>query len=188
MRDYKEIYTELLSLMRDSHGLGEHPKGGTYIEYPGNGFNRICLYEPIHAPSGTFSLVIYAGDTCNQARTLFKHFSYAKVLDLEKRGWITKTSFHFAWQRMNIRLTINGDGLTLGEYIEYWRWALQEGYIRKYHKSEFDLLLKRMQDSRIMNDRDVASFNEYFRTHKYQSAITCPGIINRVSYPKERLN
>jgi hypothetical protein len=174
--------------MMDGYPLGEHPIGGAYIEYPGNGFNRICLYEPKHAPSGTFSLVIYAGDTCKQAKELFKHFSYAKVLELERSEWITKSHFHFAWQRMNLPLSINGGGLTLSEYIEYWKWALREGYIRLYKKGEFDLLLKRMQDSRVMNDVDVASFNEYFRTNKYQSAITCPGLINRISYPIERLD
>jgi hypothetical protein len=187
MREHKEIYTELLSLMMENYPLGEHRIGGTYIEYPGNGFKRICLYEPKHAPSNTFSLVIYAGDTCNQARVLFKHFSYAKVLELEKSEWITKSHFHFAWQSMNLPLSINGDGLALNEYIEYWRWALKEGYIRKYNKSEFDLLLKRMQDSRVMNNTDIAGFNEYFRVYKYQSVITCPGIINIISHPIERL-
>ena len=189
MRDYKATYDRHLEIMGEGYSLGGHPVGGTYIEFPGNGFNRICLYEYEKAPQNTFSLMIFAGDTCAQARELFKHFTYEKATALEKRGWTLRSSFHFAWQRMNIRLTINGDGLKLSEYIEYWRWALGKGYIRKYNKSEFtDILLKRMQDARVMNDRDVADFNEYFRTHKYQSAITCPGIINRISYPKERLD
>ena len=46
----------------------------------------------------------------------------------------------------------------------------------------------RMRNANMMDDRDIAAFNEYFRTHNYQSAITCPGIINRISYSKERLN
>ena len=188
MREHKEIYTELLSLMKGDYPLGEHPIGGTYIEYPGNGFNRICLSEPEHAPAGTFSIEIYAGNTCNQARALYKHISYAKVLDLEKSEWTTKKDFHFTWQRMNLPLNISSDGLSLSEYIEFWRWALREGYIRLYKKSEFDILLNRMQDSRVMNDMDVVRFNEYFKTNKYQSVITCPGIINRISYPIERLN
>ena len=78
--------------------------------------------------------------------------------------------------------------MVLSKYIDFWRWALDEGYIRKYNKNEFDLLLKRMRDGNVMDDRDIADFNEYFRTHKYQSAITCPGIINRMSYSKDRLN
>jgi len=84
--------------------------------------------------------------------------------------------------------TEEDNALPLRDYIEYWRWALGEGYIRKYHRNEFDLLLSRMRDARVMDDRDIAGFNEYFRTHKYQSAITCPGITNRISHSKERLN
>jgi hypothetical protein len=188
MREHKEIYAELLSLMKADHHLGERSDGGLYIEYPGNGFNRICLHEPEHAPAGTFSLAIYAGDTCKQARALLKHISYAKVLELEKSDWTTKTNFHFAWQRKNLPINPSSDGLSLSEYIKFWRWALKEGYIRLYKKSEFDVLLKRMQDARVMNDMDVARFNKYFKTNKYQSAITCPGIINWISYPLERLN
>jgi len=188
MREHREIYTELLTLVKGEYRLGEHPIGGTYIEYPGNGFNRVCLFEPEYAPAGTFSLAIYAGDTCNQARALYKHFSYTKVLDLEKCDWTTKSHFHFAWQRKNLPIIISSDELSLGEYIGFWRWALKEGYIRLYKKSEFDILLKRMRDARVMNDLDVARFNEYFKSKKYQSVITCPGIINRISYPIERLN
>ena len=46
----------------------------------------------------------------------------------------------------------------------------------------------RMRNANIMDDRDIAAFNEYFRTHKYQSAITCPGIVNHISYSRKRLN
>lgn len=188
MRDHKEIYTELLSLMKADLHLGEHRDGGVFIKYPGNGFNRICLHEPEYAPAGTFSLAIYAGDTCNQARALYKHISYAKVLELEESDWTTKTNFHFAWQNMRLPINPSSDELSLSEYINFWRWALKEGYIRLYKKSEFDILLIRMQDARVMNDMDIARFNKYFRTNKYQSAITCPGIINKISYPIERLN
>ena len=188
MRGYEVIYTDLLSIMRDGHSLGEHPVGGTYIEYPGNGFNRICLYEPNHTPPGTFALVIYAGDTCNQARALFKHFSYEKVMTLEKLGWTIRSSFHFAWQRKNIIFPTGHGTLALSEYIAYWKSPLGRAYMRKYHKKEFDLLLKGMRDANMMDDADITKFNDFFRRNKYQSATTCPGIINQVSYSKERLN
>jgi hypothetical protein len=188
MRDYKATYDRLLEIMGEGYSLGGHPVGGTYIEFPGNGFNRICLYEYEKAAQNTFSLMIFAGDTCAQARELFKHFSYAKAIDLRKQGWSVTSHFHLAWQRKNIFGTDADKKLDLSEYIDYWRWALGEGYIRKYHKNEFDLLRMRMRNANIMDDRDIAAFNEYFRTHKYQSAITCPGIINRISYSKERLN
>jgi hypothetical protein len=188
MRDDKYIYTRLLEIMGEGYPLGEHPHGGTYIEFPGNGFKRICLYEYEKAPPNTFSLMIFAGDTCAQARELFTHFSYPKVIDLEKQGWTLTSHFHLAWQRKNIFSSGADKKLDLSEYIDYWRWALGEGYIRKYHKKEFDILLMRMRNANMMDDRDIAAFNEYFRTHKYQSAITCPGIVNRISYSKERLN
>ena len=102
VQDNKAIYTRILEIMGEGYSLGEHPIGGTYIEFSGNGFNRICLYEYEKAPKNTFSLAIFAGDTCTQARKLFKHFSYAKVIDLEKGAWFVKSNFHFAWQRKNI--------------------------------------------------------------------------------------
>ena len=102
MRDDKDIYTRRLEIMGKGYPLGEHPHGGTYIEFPGNGYKRICLYEYEKAPPNTFSLMIFAGDTCAQARELFKHFSYAKVMDLEKQGWTLTSHFHLAWQRKNI--------------------------------------------------------------------------------------
>lgn len=188
MRDYKGAYTRLLEMIGDGYSLGQHPIGGTYIGFPGNGFNRICLYEYEKAPQNTYSLVIFAGDTCAQARELFKHFSSAKVIDLEKAGWTVGSHFHFAWQRKNILFTSGDKSLALNEYIDYWRWASGKGYIRKYKKNEFDLLLKRMRHANVMDDRDFTDFHEYFRTHKYQSAITCPGIINRISYSKEKLD
>ena len=188
MRDYKATYDRLLEIMGEGYSLGGHPVGGTYIEFPGNGFNRICLYEYEKAAQNTFSLMIFAGDTCAQARKLFKHFSDAKAIDLRKQGWSVTNHFHFAWQRKNIFNTEGDKALALSDYIDYWRWALGEGYIRKYKKNEFDVLLMRMRSANIMDDRDIAAFNEYFRTHKYQSVITCPGIINRISYSKERLN
>ena len=188
MRDHKATYTRLLEMIGDGYSLGEHPIGGTYIEFHGSGFNRICLYEYEKALQNTYSLVIFAGDTCAQARELFKHFSNVKALDLEKSGWTIGSHFHFAWQRKNILFTSGDKSLALSEYIDYWRWALAEGYIRKYNKNEFDLLLQRMRHANVMDDRDITEFNGYFRTHKYQSAITCPGIINRISYSKEKLN
>ena len=78
--------------------------------------------------------------------------------------------------------------MAIGKYIEYWRWALDEGSIGQYKKDEFDLLLKEMRDTNIMDNLDIANFNEFFRAHNYQSMITCPGITNRISYPKERLD
>jgi hypothetical protein len=188
MRDYKATYDRLLEIMGEGYPLGEHQNAGTYIEFPGNGFNRVCLGEYEKAPPNTFSLMIFAGDTCSQARELFKHFSSAKAIDLRKQGWSVTSHFHLAWQRKNIFSADADKKLDLSEYIDYWRWALGEGYIRKYKKNEFDVLLMRMRNAHIMDDRDIAAFNEYFRTHKYQSAITCPGIFNRISYSKERLN
>ena len=75
MRDDKATYTRLLELMRDGYPLGEHPIAGAYIEFPGTGFHRICLYEyglyeHEKAPPNTFSLVIFAGDTCKQENSL----------------------------------------------------------------------------------------------------------------------
>ena len=170
------------------YSLGEHQNGGTYIEYPGNGFNRICLYEYENAPQNTFSLVIHSGDTCKQARELYQHFSYAKAVDLEKKGWTVGSHFHLAWQNKNILFTKGDKAMTLSEYIDYWRRELSQGNIRKYNKEEFGLLQRRMREAKVMNEDDIATFDEFFRTHKYQSAITCPGIVNWISYSKERLN
>ena len=188
MQDYEATYTRLLELMKDGYALGEHPVGGTYIEYPGNGFNRICLYEAKHAPPGTFSLVIYAGDTCKQARAFFKHFSYEKAMALEKLGWTIRSGFHFAWQRKNIIVPTGHETLALSEYIAYWKSPLGKGYMRKHHKKEFDVMLKGMRDAKVMDEEDIKKFNDFFGKYKYQSVNTCPGIINQISYSKERLN
>jgi hypothetical protein len=188
LNDHKTIYTKLLEIAGEGYSLGEHSNAGTYIDFPGNGFNRICLYENEKVPKNTFSLEIVAGDTCTQARKLFKHLSYAKIIDLKKSGWSVESNFHFAWQRKNILFTRSDKSLAISKYIDYWRWALDKGYIRQYNKNEFDLLLKEMRNANIMNNRDIENFTEYFRTHNYQSAITCPAIINRINYPKERLN
>jgi hypothetical protein len=181
-------YTRLLEMMGVGHSLGEHPYGGTYIEYPGKGFNRICLYEYDNAPHNTFSLVIHSGDTCKQAKELYQHFSYAKAVGLEKIGWTIRNNFHFAWQNKNI-VSTNGDkALPLREYIDYWSRALREGGIRKYNKNEFGLLQRELAEAKVMDQRDISAFDEFFRTHEYQSAITCPGIINWLSFSKERLH
>jgi len=39
-----------------------------------------------------------------------------------------------------------------------------------------------------MNEDDIKDFDDFFRAYKYQSAITCPGITNWISYSKEKLN
>ena len=182
------MYTDLLGMIKGRHSLGEHPVGGTYIEYPGNGFNRICLYEAKHARPGTFSLVIYAGDTCSQARALFKHFSYEKALALEERGWTIRSSFHFAWQRKNIIFLTGHEKLDLSNFIAHWKSPLGRGYLRKFHKQEFVMLLKGMRDANMMDEQDIWRFNDFFRRNNYQSATTCPVIINQASYSKERLN
>ena len=31
--------------MGQAFSLGVHPIGGTYIEFPGRGFNRVCLVD-----------------------------------------------------------------------------------------------------------------------------------------------
>ena len=64
-------------------------------------------------------LMIFAGDTCAQARELFKHFSYAKVIDLENDRWTVSSSFHFAWQRKNILFLNTDKSLALSEFIDY---------------------------------------------------------------------
>jgi len=89
-------YKKLLESMGFDYPLGEHQLGGSYIEYPGNGFNRICLFEYKNAPQNTFSLAIFSGDTSRQAKELFRHFSYAKALDLKKKGWTVKSNFHLS--------------------------------------------------------------------------------------------
>lgn len=191
MQDYPAIYERLLELISDDHLIKDYSYAGRYIEHLGKGFNRICLYDYEYDPeSPLLSLAIHAGDTCAQARELFTHFSASKVKDLEENGWTVTCNFHFAWQRKNLPLTINSDQLSLSEYIEYWRWALGKGYIRKYNKNkdEFVLLKEIMRDAGIMDEQDIARFDEYFRTHKYQSVITCPGIVNRINFLKERLH
>jgi len=187
-RKGSSAYTQLLASMGVGYSLGEHQYGGTYIEYPGKGFNRICLYEYDNAPHNTFSLVIHSGDTCKQARELYQHFSYAKAVKLEKIGWAVNSNFHFAWQNRNILFTKGDKAMTLSEYIDYWRRALSEGSIRKYNINEFGLLQRKMKEAKVMDVDDIAVFDEYFRTHKNQSAITCPGIANWISYPKARLH
>jgi hypothetical protein len=188
MRDNNSIYTRLIKIIGEGYGLGDHPIGGTYINFPGKGFNRICLYESEKASENTFSLEICAGDTCAQARELFKHISYAKIKNLEKDGWTIESNFHFAWQRKNVLFTKGDKSLALSRYIEYWIWALDNKHIRQYNRTEFDSLLKELVRANIMDDLDIEKFNEFFRTNNYQSIITCPGIINRINYPKERLN
>ncbi|MEI7849017.1 MAG: hypothetical protein WCK35_24680 [Chloroflexota bacterium] len=187
--DNQTTYTRLLEIMGRGSSLGEHPIGGTYIGVPpGNGFDRICLFEYEKAPQNTFSLAIFAGNTCKQARELYNHFSYAKVIDLEKDGWTVASNFHFAWQRKNILDTRADQALALSEYIAYWSSATGKKNNRLYKRDEFDLLRDTLRAAKMMDDQDIADFSEYFRTHKYQSVITCPGIINRISYPIARLD
>jgi len=204
MGNFDPVYRKLLESMGFAYPLGEHQWGGYYIEFSGEvkGFNRICLYESENAPGNTFflpdntfsfpdntfSLVVVSGDTCKQARELFQHFSYEKAIALEKKGWTLENHFHLAWQRKNILRTKGDKTLSLCEYIDYWRHELSQGNIRKYEKKEFSLLKKRLSEAKIMNNYDIEYFDSFFRTHKYQSAITCPGLINWISYPKERLN
>jgi hypothetical protein len=78
--------------------------------------------------------------------------------------------------------------LALSDHIDYWKRALEKGYIRKYNNHEFASLKEMMSDARIMDEHDIEDFDRFFRTHKYKSVITCPGIFNRISYSKERLN
>jgi predicted transport protein len=116
-----EVYSGLL----ESMGLGKplFHNGDTdvtaYIEYNGNGFNRICLFEYKKEPQDTFSLVICAGDTCSQAKQLFKYFSESKAEVLKQNGWNIKTNFHLAWQRKNILFAKGYEELSLGEYINF---------------------------------------------------------------------
>jgi hypothetical protein len=182
------IYKKLLENMGFDYPIGVHHPGGFYIEFPGKGFNRICLLEYENDPQKKISLVVFAGDTCNQAKELFRHFSYTKVLDLEKQGWTIQNHFHFAWQRKIILRTKGDKELSHSEYIEYWRRELSKGNIRQYKKEEFGLLKARLREAKVMNEDDITAFDEFFRKNKYQSAITCPGIINRINFPKEKLN
>jgi hypothetical protein len=189
MQYYPAIYERLLELISEGHPIKDYSYAGRYIEYFGRGFNRICLYDYEYDPqSPLISLAIHAGDTCAQARELFTHFSASKVKELEENGWTVTSNFHLAWQRKIIFTTEGDRALDLREYIDYWRRVPSKEYIRKYNKDEFGLLLERMKESKVANRDDIERFNEYFRTHKYQSAITCPGIVNRISYSKERLN
>ena len=188
MQEYPPIYERLLELISEGYPIKDYSYAGRYIEYLGRGFNRICLYDYEYDPeSPLFSLAIHAGDTCAQARDLFTHFSASKVKDLKENGWIVTSHFHFAWQRKNLFNTDGDKALDLSEYIDYWRRVPRKEYIRKYNKDEFGLLLERLKEAKVMNEDDIERFNEYFRTHKYQSVITCPGIVNRISYSKVRL-
>lgn len=157
-----------------------------YIEYNGNGFNRICLFEYEKEPQDTFSLVICAGDTCSQAKQLFKYFSDAKAEAIKQNGWNIKTNFHLAWQRKNILFAKGYEELSLSEYIRFWRSELNQGHIRKYNREEFGVLQEKLRVAKVMNEEDNKKFDEYFRP--YQSAITCPGIVMWISYSKDRLN
>jgi hypothetical protein len=50
------------------------------------------------------------------------------------------------------------------------------------------VLQEKLRVAKVMNGEDHKNFDEFFRTHKYQSAITCPGIEMWISYSKDRLN
>jgi hypothetical protein len=189
MRDYKAISERLFELISEGYPVKDYSYTGRYIDYLGKGFNRICIYDYEYDPqSPFFTLAIHAGDTCAQARELFKHFSISKVAALKENEWITTSNFHFAWQRKNIFDPEADKDLDLSEYIDYWRRVPSKEYIRKYGKDEFGLLLKRMREAKVMNEDDIARFDEYFKTHKYQSVITCPGIIHRIKESKEKLD
>jgi len=190
MGNFNPVFKKLLKNMGFDFPIGEHQTGGYYIECSGKvkGFNRICLLEYENAPQNTFSLAVFSGDTCAQARELFQHFSYEKAVALEQKGWTVEKHFHLAWQRKIIFRAKGDKALSIDEYIDYWRRELSQGNIRQYKKEEFSLLKKRLRDAKIMNDNDIEYFDEFFRTHNYQSAITCPGIVNWVCYSKEKLN
>ena len=72
------------------------------------------------------------------------------AIDLRNQGWSVTSHFHFAWQSKSIFGTDADKKLDLSEYIEYWRRVLGEGYIRKYKKNEFDVLLMRMRNANMM--------------------------------------
>ncbi|MFZ4854918.1 MAG: GIY-YIG nuclease family protein [Desulfuromonadaceae bacterium] len=186
-----DVYSRLLESME--LGKPQLHKGlrtgvTAYIKYHGNGFERICLYEYDKEPQGTFSLVICAGDTCVQAKQLYKLFSAATAERLKQNGWSIEPNFHLAWQSKNILFAKGNKELSLSEYINFWRHDLCQGSIRQYNIEEFDLLKEKMKVAKVMNEGDINEFNEFFRTHKYQSAITCPGIVVWISYSKDRLS
>jgi|GEM_PF-4954488 len=185
-----DVYSRLLESME--LGKPQLHRGVTdvtaYIEYNGNGFNRICVLEHEKAPQNTFSLAISAGDTCTQAKQLFKYFSNAKAEALKQNGWNVEANFHLAWQRKNILFAKGYEELSLGEYISFWRSELKQGHIRKYDREEFGLLQEKLRVAKVMNGEDNKNFDEFFRTHKYQSVITCPGIGIWISYSQDRLN
>lgn len=163
-----------LDAIRGGYDIGYHNVAGPYIAYPGAGFNRIVLVNEKEDQYCIFGVAI--GDTADQAKRFYRVYNKERIRQLENYGWEISSNFHLAWQRKIIFCPEGHKSLPLYEYIDTGLKYYEQGIIRQYKRAEFERLKNFLIRSRIMDDHDSKNFDNYFQTHKYNSAIVCPSI------------
>ena len=166
----RRIKTLLESIAIDPNLVKYHRGWGYYIETPYSAIKKVGLIYWETNGRWWLELSLYAGDTVNQARTLYKQTLQTDKLAL---GWTIRTNYHVSFQASNLVWFPSSDAQA---YIAHWQTHPDQ--IRQLKRNEVDTYLANLvRQGIIQNDSTTQHLLSHKFTHTNMTTLnSCPGI------------
>ena len=169
----RRIETILIAIAPNPETVKYHRGWGHYIETPNNykAIRKIGLKQQ-RSKDGKWiiDLCLFAGDTVNQARAL-----YRQPLHLDQLGenWRLETNYHVSFQASNLVWFTSPDEQ---EYVAYWQ--AHPDQIRQLTKGEVTSYIADLERQGILHNDETTQTNleRKFTLTKMTTLNSCPGI------------
>jgi hypothetical protein len=147
----------------------------TVIALDSGAMRRIGLAPKTDAKGAwDIQLVMYPGDTIEQARDFFTHVRSDAFLSLQKRGWKINPNLHFSF--MSRHLHWANTSLPLKQYVEFWQSGTRPIQQTKRDVTDFRQLFNELMEARLITAQDVQKLETHFSDTDRQTINVCPGI------------
>ena len=120
------------------------------------------------------ALDIHPGDTVVQARSLYATLDQQAVSALVQEGWSVTPNFHIAFRSSNLHWSTTG--VTLSEYIEYWKKEVAGGALRQIPRSDWKSYFSDLAGNGIISTEDIQDIEIQLGQTNMSTINVCPGI------------
>lgn len=166
---------------------GKHPEvihhrgWKQYIPSRKNTIKQIALDAETSENDWKINVTLYAGDTMNSARDVYRKLDVEKLIHLKNRGFKFRSNFHLAYRSTN--LTWCKGALDFQEYIHYWKKDYRT--LKQIKRDEFETYVEKLVDDRVILPEEFEEIQRNIFAKKYNHLNICPGFEIIYSWSKE---
>jgi hypothetical protein len=170
--------------------LSDQPAGGSgchrgwnhYIAFDNEAVKQIALYPLCDGEIWSIDLLLYPGDTLNQARRLYDNMQKDRLYMLLDLGWDIKPNMHFSFRASNLVWT--HVAIDIKQYIDYW--MRDKCALKQLNRDEFASYFSNLERDGIISLDDWEYINSKIINTKMKNINVCPGIELSYKWTKKK--